>query len=71
MSIYDTGHELVDELKKLQDLLSSITDKFINKEDPEEDENIFETGTKEERDNKVKLALAIAAVSALVFVYRR
>jgi len=71
MSIYDTGHELVDELKKLQDLLSSITDKFINKKDPEEDENIFETGTKEERDNKVKLALAIAAVSALVFVYRR
>ena len=71
MSIDDTGHELVDEHKKLQDLLSSITDKLINKEEPEEDENMFETGTKEERDYEVKLALAIATVSALVFVYRR
>lgn len=72
MSIYDTGHELIDELKKLQDILSSITEKFTDKEQAEEEnENVFETGTEEEKNKKFKLALTVAAISAIIFAYRR
>lgn len=73
MKLYDTGHEIIDELKKLHSLLGSITEKFTEQKEEEEkkerspeEEEIFQKATKREENRKYAAVLAIASLMAVI-----